>query len=135
MKRIHNYFETFEKDLLDEIVERVASKPFKDLMDLRLGYDFNLSQLLTFMCNNLNIFFCRKLFNEIGSERWVYKKLSLDDVPLRLLVHRTSRKFKIYESFMKMCTECGNTEAMYRKRVVISLIKIFSDVFNSLNSF
>ncbi|KAG5614486.1 hypothetical protein H5410_014310 [Solanum commersonii] len=66
MKRIHSSFASFDKGLLDEIVERVASASCKDLINLRLS--------------------C-KLFKEIGCERWVYKKLLLDDVPLKILMH------------------------------------------------
>ncbi|KAH0639650.1 hypothetical protein KY285_036236 [Solanum tuberosum] len=84
--------------LLDEIVERVASASCKDLINLRLRF-----------------FPVASFFNEIGCERWVYKKLSLDDVLLKILMRRTSKMFKTYNSFMNVCIDCGNTEAMYRK--------------------
>lgn len=38
IKRIHPSFESFDKGLLDEIVERVASASCKDLINLRLRY-------------------------------------------------------------------------------------------------
>ncbi|KAG5579031.1 hypothetical protein H5410_049658, partial [Solanum commersonii] len=78
--------------LLGEIVEMVASNSFKDLINSRLSCKF---------------------FNEIGNELWVYKKLSLDDVSLKILMHRSSRTFKTYDSFMNVCIDCGNTEAIY----------------------
>ncbi|KAG5619717.1 hypothetical protein H5410_004935 [Solanum commersonii] len=64
MKRICSSFESFDKGLLDEIVERVASASCKDLINLRL------------------------------------RKLSLDDVPLKILMRRTSKTFKTYDSFI-----------------------------------
>ncbi|KAG5580427.1 hypothetical protein H5410_051054 [Solanum commersonii] len=50
-----------------------------------------------------------KLFNQIGSERWLYKKLSLHDVSLEILTRRTLITFKTYDSFMNLCIDYGNT--------------------------
>ncbi|KAG5619837.1 hypothetical protein H5410_005055 [Solanum commersonii] len=38
MKRIHSTFDSIDKGLVEEIVERVASSSFKDLINLRLRY-------------------------------------------------------------------------------------------------
>ncbi|KAG5619719.1 hypothetical protein H5410_004937 [Solanum commersonii] len=54
MKTIYSSFESLDWELLDQIVERVTSISYKDLINFRLS--------------------C-KIFNEIGSERWVYRNV------------------------------------------------------------
>ncbi|KAH0764868.1 hypothetical protein KY285_000739 [Solanum tuberosum] len=94
MKRVRSAFDSFDKGLVEEIVERVVSSSFKELINLRLS--------------------C-KLLNDIGSQQWVYGKLSLQDVHISPFIRLNDVTNISFNTFMDKCVDCGNKEAMYRK--------------------
>ncbi|KAG5619833.1 hypothetical protein H5410_005051 [Solanum commersonii] len=83
MKKICSLFESLERGLFGQIIERVAFISCKDLINFRLS--------------------C-KLFNERGHQRWFIETPAYDN-------------YSNFESFMKLCVECGNNEALYKTGV------------------
>ncbi|XP_049395957.1 putative F-box protein At1g67623 [Solanum stenotomum] len=84
--------------LLTEIVAKVASSSFKDLINVKLS--------------------C-KIFNKVAKKRYVYQKVTLVDFPIEpSWKKQTQEKINGVTSFMEQCRKCGNTEALYRKGVV-----------------
>ncbi|TMW90579.1 hypothetical protein EJD97_015527 [Solanum chilense] len=101
-KRIEQNFcssiESLPNELLTDIVARVASFSFKSFINIKLS--------------------C-KVLNEISNERYIYQKATLVDFPIEPLWQKeTEEKINKVTSFMELCRECGNTEALYRKGVM-----------------
>ncbi|XP_055827376.1 F-box protein At2g35280-like [Solanum dulcamara] len=90
--------ESLPNELLTEIVARVASFSFKNFINVKLS--------------------C-KVFNEIANEQYVYQKATLADIPIEPSWQKQEEeKINKVTSFMELCRECGNTEALYRKGVM-----------------
>uniref|UniRef100_M1BNA6 OJ1485_B09.11 protein n=1 Tax=Solanum tuberosum TaxID=4113 RepID=M1BNA6_SOLTU len=84
-----NYIESLPRELLIDIVERIASYSLKDLMRVKL-----------------------RVLNQVANEPSVYQKVTLVNFPYR-------RWSIVQEdiSFLEMCRASGNLEALYRKGV------------------
>ncbi|KAH0658142.1 hypothetical protein KY290_027703 [Solanum tuberosum] len=93
MKKICASIESIEKGILLDIVERVASRSFKDFISLRLS---------------------SMLFNTLGSEESVYQKVSFEDFPIFSWSVRTREQINERASFMSRCMNAGNKEALYK---------------------
>ncbi|XP_059302406.1 putative F-box protein At1g67623 [Lycium ferocissimum] len=90
--------ESLPNELLTEIVARVASFSFKSYINAKLS--------------------C-KVFHEVANERYVYQNATLVDFPLlNLWLKPKQEKINKITSFLELCRECGNTEALYRKGVM-----------------
>ncbi|KAH0748076.1 hypothetical protein KY290_027308 [Solanum tuberosum] len=84
-----NYIEYLPRELLIDIVERIASYSLKDLMRVKL-----------------------RVLNEVANEPSVYQNVTLVSIPYR-------RWSIVQEaiSFLELCRVSGNLEALYRKDV------------------
>ncbi|KAM3246852.1 putative F-box protein [Capsicum annuum] len=89
--------ESLPNELLTDIVARVASRSFKNFINVKLS--------------------C-KVFDELANERYVYQKATLVDFPIAPWEKQTQEKISKVNSFMELCRECENTEALYRKGVL-----------------
>ncbi|KAM3267899.1 putative F-box protein [Capsicum chacoense] len=89
--------QSLPNELLTDIVARVASRSFKNFINVKLS--------------------C-KAFNELANEQYVYQKATLVDFPIAPWQKQTQEKINKVNSLMELCRECGNTEALYRKGVV-----------------
>uniref|UniRef100_M1DM83 F-box domain-containing protein n=1 Tax=Solanum tuberosum TaxID=4113 RepID=M1DM83_SOLTU len=90
-----NYIESLPRELLIDIVERIASYSLKDLMRVKLS---------------------SKVLNEVANEPSVYQKVILLSIPVFIWPCSVVRRCT---SFLEMCRASGNLEALYRKGVVI----------------
>ncbi|KAH0657740.1 hypothetical protein KY289_026488 [Solanum tuberosum] len=91
MSKKKNYIEYLPRELLIDIVERIASYSLKDLMRVKLS---------------------SKVLNEVANEPSIYQKVTLVSIPYR--------RWSIVQeaiSFLEMCRASGNLEALYRKGV------------------
>ncbi|XP_049345793.1 putative F-box protein At1g67623 [Solanum verrucosum] len=100
-KNLQNCFDSIDRGLVEEIVERVTSSSFTDLINLRLS--------------------C-KLLNDIGSQQWVYGKLSLQEFHINPWVRLRNVRNIPFIAFMDKSIDCGNTKAMYQKDAALELI-------------
>ncbi|XP_075085187.1 F-box protein At2g35280-like [Nicotiana tabacum] len=90
--------ESLPNELLTEVVARVASCSFKSYINIKLS--------------------C-KVFHEIAKERYVYQNATMADFPIEPSWERNKQeKINKLTSFMELCRESGNTEALYRKGVM-----------------
>ncbi|KAG5614484.1 hypothetical protein H5410_014308 [Solanum commersonii] len=85
MKRICSTFDSIDRGLVEEIVERVASSSFKDLINLRLR------------------FYSCKLLNDIGSQQWVYGKVSLQDIHISPFIRLNDVTNISFNTFIDKC--------------------------------
>uniref|UniRef100_M1DTV0 F-box domain-containing protein n=1 Tax=Solanum tuberosum TaxID=4113 RepID=M1DTV0_SOLTU len=86
-----SYIESLPRELLIDIVERIASYSLKDLMRVKLS---------------------SRVLNQVANEPSVYQKVTLVSIPYR--------RWSIVQqaiSFLEMCRALGNLEALYRKGV------------------
>ncbi|KAG5610421.1 hypothetical protein H5410_021702, partial [Solanum commersonii] len=86
-----NYIESLPRELLIDIIERIASCCLKDLMRVKLS---------------------SKILNQVANEPSVYQKVTLVNFPYR--------RWSIVQeaiSFLEMCRASGNLEALYIKGV------------------
>ncbi|KAG5594736.1 hypothetical protein H5410_035968 [Solanum commersonii] len=92
-KELHAQIEMLHKELLIDIVERIASYSLKDLIRVKL-----------------------RVLNEVANEPSVHQKVTLVSIPYR-------RWSTVQEaiSFLEMCRASGNLEVLDRKGVVILL--------------
>ncbi|KAH0712433.1 hypothetical protein KY285_007984 [Solanum tuberosum] len=84
-----NYIESLPRELLIDIIERIASYSLKDLMRVKLS---------------------SRVLNQVANEPSVYQKVTLVNFPYR--------RWSIVQeaiSFLEMCRASGNLEALYIK--------------------
>ncbi|KAK4372404.1 hypothetical protein RND71_007788 [Anisodus tanguticus] len=90
--------ESLPNELLIEIVAKIASVSFKNYINVKLS--------------------C-KVFHEVANERYVYQNATLAEFPIEpSWEKRKQEKINKLTSFVELCRECGNTEALYRKGVM-----------------
>ncbi|KAG5615589.1 hypothetical protein H5410_015413 [Solanum commersonii] len=90
-----NYIESLQRQLLIDILERISSYSFKDLMNVRL-----------------------RVLNQVASEPSVYQKVTLVDFTEYIWPCNPWSVIRKCTSFLEMCRASGNFEALYRKGVV-----------------
>ncbi|KAK4725097.1 hypothetical protein R3W88_027876 [Solanum pinnatisectum] len=86
-----NYIESLSRELLIDIVERIASYSLKDLMSIKLN---------------------SRVLNQVANEPSVYQKVTLVNFPYR--------RWSIVQEdifFLEMCRASGNLEVSYKKDV------------------
>ncbi|KAH0743173.1 hypothetical protein KY290_031166 [Solanum tuberosum] len=88
-----NYIESLLRELLIDIVERIASYSLKDLMRVKLS---------------------SRVLNEVDNEPYVYQKVILLSIPVFIWSCSVVRRCT---SFLEMCRASGNLEALYIKGV------------------
>ncbi|KAK4718376.1 hypothetical protein R3W88_016714 [Solanum pinnatisectum] len=90
--------ESLPNELLTEIVARLASTSFKNYINAKLS--------------------C-KVFHEVANERYVYQNATLAEFSIEPSWEKENQeKINKVASFLELCRECGNTEALYRKGVM-----------------
>uniref|UniRef100_A0A3Q7J725 F-box domain-containing protein n=1 Tax=Solanum lycopersicum TaxID=4081 RepID=A0A3Q7J725_SOLLC len=93
MKKICAFLETIEHDILIDIVERVTSTSFKDLISLPLS---------------------STPFNNLDSEESVFQKVSFQEFPMFSWSVRTREQIKQRSLFMTRCLDAGNKKALFK---------------------
>ncbi|KAH0665217.1 hypothetical protein KY290_027494 [Solanum tuberosum] len=88
-----NYIESLLRELLIDIVERIASYSLKNLMRVKLS---------------------SSVLNQVANEPSVYQKVILLSIPVFIWSCSVVRRCT---SFLEMCRPLGNLEALYRKGV------------------
>ncbi|CAK7356025.1 unnamed protein product [Dovyalis caffra] len=88
----HEFFKNFPKDLLTEVLARVASASFSDLFTAKLS--------------------CKE-FLEVASENYIFEQITLEKFPV--IPWRISHDAS---SFLDRCKENGNPEALFRQGMV-----------------
>ncbi|KAH0748690.1 hypothetical protein KY290_027922 [Solanum tuberosum] len=90
--------ESLPNELLTDIVARVASTSFQNYINAKLS--------------------C-KVFHEVANERYVYQNATLAEFSIEPSWEKEKQeKINKVASFLELCRECGNTEALYRKGVM-----------------
>ncbi|KAG8367723.1 hypothetical protein BUALT_Bualt16G0102600 [Buddleja alternifolia] len=92
-KRAITKIETIPRELLSEVLARVASDSFTDIFNAKLS--------------------C-KGFYDIAEDTHVYQHMSLNNFPIVAWTPITEKQ----QSFLTKCKECDNPELLYRQAVV-----------------
>lgn len=104
--------ECLPRELLSELVAKVASDSFTDFMNLKL---------------------CSTQFLEITQDDYAYQNVSLHQFPLiRWLPNNTHKSYYHSSSFLNRCRECGNLDSLFREGMLQFFSFIQQEGFQTL---